>query len=174
MDQKLAPRLDDPALDGRHDFDFLLGTWRIACRQKVKLFIADDTGWREFAATAETRTILSGLGNLETFVAPASPGRPGVEAVTLRLFEPETGLWRNWWGSTLHQGFLDPPFVGHFTNGSGRFECIDTVGSRAVKLRFDWTDITQSSACGQQSFSFDDGRSWHTNMIWQLVREVKT
>ena len=36
-------------------------------------------------------------------------------------------------------------------------------------MRFDWTDITPSSARWQQSFSFDGGRSFEPNWIMELT-----
>jgi hypothetical protein len=37
-------------------------------------------------------------------------------------------------------------------------------------VRFDWTDITRTSARWQQSFSFDGGRTFEPNWIMEFVR----
>jgi hypothetical protein len=155
---------------GHHDFDFLFGEWRIANRRLEEALAAESTKWMEFEALSETRPILDGLGNVDTFSAPDFPGRPGYLGFGLRLFDPETGLWRIWWASTVGGGKLDTPVVGRFRNGEGRFECDDVLGGRALKVRFDWKDITPTSARWEQSFSFDDGRRFETNWIMELTR----
>jgi len=37
-------------------------------------------------------------------------------------------------------------------------------------VRFDWKDITHSSARWEQSFSFDDGRTFDTSWIMEFER----
>lgn len=167
-DRAAVPTAD--RVDGRHDFDFLFGEWRIANRKLEDPLAEEPTRWLEFEATSETRPILGGLGNYDTYSAPGFPGRPGYHGFALRLFDPETGLWRIWWASTVGRGRLDTPVVGRFRNGAGRFGCDDVLRGRAVKVRFDWKDITPSSARWEQSFSFDDGESFETNWIMELTR----
>jgi hypothetical protein len=156
--------------DGRHDFDFLVGRWRIANRRLDDPLAEVPTSWQEFEATAESRPILGGLGNCDTYAMPDFPRRPGFQAFALRLYAPETGLWRIWWASTVGRGLLDTPLVGFFRDGEGRFECDDVVDGRALKVRFVWSEITPSSARWAQSFSIDDGRSYEDNWIMQWTR----
>src|SRR5262245_60546344 len=113
------------AVDGRHDFDFLLGKRTGLNRKKVRPLVPRDNEWIEFEGRNDAYPIVGGLGNAETFEAPDFPGRPGFEGFTLRLFDPETGLWRIWWASSTGNGQLDNPVVGRFTDGVGIFECDD-------------------------------------------------
>jgi hypothetical protein len=154
--------------DGRHDFDFLLGRWHVANRKLEDPLADDPTAWLEFAATTETRPILDGLGNVDDYRAPDFPGRPGFHGFALRLFDPGERLWRIWWASTSGGGRLDTPLVGGFRDGVGQFECDDTIDGRAVRMHFDWKDITPSSARWVQSFSFDGGRSFEPNWIMEF------
>jgi hypothetical protein len=156
-------------VEGRHDFDVIFGEWQILNR-KLDDPLAESSEWLEFDATVEVRPILGGLGNVDFYSAPDFPGRPGYEGLGLRLFDPETGLWRIWWASTTGRGRLDTPVVGRFSDGVGRFECDDALGGRDVRVRFHWTDITPSSARWEQSFSFDGGESFGANWIMELTR----
>ena len=53
----------DGVADGRRDFDFLFGRWRIANRKQANPLATRGTEWLEF----------EGLGNIETYSAPPSP-----------------------------------------------------------------------------------------------------
>jgi hypothetical protein len=156
--------------DGRHDFDFFFGTWKIANRKRVRPLVQGDDEWIEFDATCEAFPIVGGLGNIDTYEAHDFPGRPGFEGFTLRLYEPETGLWRIWWASSLGNGQLDPPVVGRFEDGAGRFECDDVIDGVSVRVRYDWKNIAPDSVTWEQSFSFDQGETWDTNWVMESTR----
>jgi hypothetical protein len=165
-----ATELPATELDGRHDFDFLVGEWQLANR-KLKDPLADEpTPWLEFEATLKNQPILDGLGNIDLFEAPDLPGRGHFHGFGLRLFDPEAKVWRIWWASTYLPGEIDTPVVGRFSDGVGRFECDDELGGRKVKVRYEWSDIGPTSARWQQSFSFDGGRTFEPNWINELTR----
>jgi len=171
MSDGSAPLSNDSG-DGRHDFDFFHGEWRIANRKLADPLAEgpESRRWLEFEATAKAAPILGGLGNHNTYSAPDFPGCADFHGFALRLFDPESGLWRIWWASTIGRGRLDTPVVGRFKDDVGRFECDDLLGGREAKVRFDWKDITHSSARWEQSFSFDDGRTFDTNWIMEFNR----
>jgi hypothetical protein len=158
-------------VDGRHDFDFLFGRWRIANRKLADLF-DQNSGWLEFEARSECRPILDGLGNSDMFICPEFPGRGHFEGFTVRLFEPETGLWRIWWASTIGKGLLDAPVVGRFVDGRGRFECDDVVFGREVRVRYDWERPAPDTCRWTQSFSADGGQTFETNWIMDSSRDA--
>jgi hypothetical protein len=149
------PATAPTANDGSHDFDFFFGTWRQENRKRVRPLVKGDTEWVEFESRSEAWPIVAGLGNVDTFKAPRFPGRPGFEGFSLRLFEPETGLWRIWWAST----------VGH-----GQLECEDVIDRVPLRVRFTWKDITATSATWEQAFSFDEGETWDTNWVTMSTR----
>jgi hypothetical protein len=159
------------AAEGPDDFDFLFGSWRIHNRRLVDP-LDESAAWSEFEAASEAYPILRKLGNVQLYDAPNFPGRPGFQGYALRLFDPKTLLWRIWWASTAGLGQLDNPVIGSFRNGMGRFEGDDTINGREIRVRFLWTDITDTSARWEQSFSFDGGRTFIPNwiMLHQRVR----
>jgi hypothetical protein len=156
--------------DGRRDFDFLIGTWRVGNR---KLANPLDPGgeWLEFTSRSETSLVHAGLGNVERYVAPAMPGRGHYEGLAVRLFDPVSRTWRIWWASTVRPGFLEIPMVGRFVNGHGVFDCDDVIEGKAIKIRFDWTSTPPASARWQQAFSTDGGVSWVPNWVMDFTRD---
>jgi hypothetical protein len=46
-----------------------------------------------------------------------------------------------------------------------------TSSGQPVKIRFDWTDITATSARFEQAFSYIEGQSWQTNWILTMTRQ---
>jgi hypothetical protein len=159
---------DEP--DGRHDFDFLFGRWTVANR-KLRAPLDPDSGdWDEFASYVETQPVLGGLGNIDRYMAPEFPGRPGFEALALRLFDPGLASWRIWWASTATSGALDTPVLGRFEDdGRGVFECDDVLEGRPLSVRYAWSAVASRAPHWEQSFSFDGGASWHLNwtMVWR-------
>jgi hypothetical protein len=157
-------------LDGRHDFDALLGRWTVRNRKLTRPLDPDCDEWVEFAATVDVLSILDGLGNIDRYSARDFPGHPNYAGLGLRLFDVNGDVWRIWW-ARAGDGVLDTPVIGRFTNGRGVFECNDELDGRPVTVRYVWSHITASAATWRQSFSFDHGESWRENweMAWRRV-----
>jgi hypothetical protein len=81
------------AADGRRDFDFWFGRWRIHNRRLASVLEPGCTEWVEFEATGEARPILRGLGNLDSYSAPeALPDGRSLDGMSLRLFNPDPAV----------------------------------------------------------------------------------
>lgn len=141
------------------DFDFWLGTWQ-GQNRRLRERLAGCDEWDEFEGTCVARPILDGLGNIEEFRTDYAGGFVGMG---LRIFDPETRLWAIYWADSRRTGLLEPPVVGSFADGIGRFECDEIFEGRPIIVRYTWSDITEASARWQQSFSEDGGSTWETN-----------
>jgi hypothetical protein len=151
---------------GARDFDFLIGSWQVRNRRLHERLVGCDT-WIQFPATLEVRPALGGLGNVDKFVADFQGQR--VEALTLRIFNPETRKWSLYWVDN-RTAVLQPPVVGSFASGRGEFFADDSHQGTPVIARFLWSDITDDSAHWEQAFSVDDGQSWETNWTMDFDR----
>lgn len=145
------------------DFDFLIGSWRVANR-RLRERLVGCTDWEEFDATSQAWPLLAGGANIDEFRFP-----DGSSALTLRLHEPATGQWSLYW-ATSGYGVLLPPVRGSFVNGVGTFFGDDEHAGTPVRVRYIWSGITPTAARWEQAFSVDGEQSWETNWVMQLQR----
>lgn len=157
--------------DGRHDFDFLFGSWQVANRKLADVADPECETWSEFATRAVVRPLLASLANLDCYSATEFPGAGDMEGVTLRLFNPATGRWRIWWASTVSPGDLDTPVEGRFDGRLGEFFCDDVLNGRAVRVRYTWDRGDPSRPRWAQAFSYDGGLTWNTNWVMEFSRD---
>src|SRR5215471_9468382 len=73
----------------QHDFDFLVGTWKLRNR-KLASRLTHSTEWKSFDSRVEMHQILNGRGNIDKYTDQAS-GKP-YEGVAIRLFDTATRL----------------------------------------------------------------------------------
>jgi hypothetical protein len=146
------------------DFDFLFGTWNVHNRK-----IRDNTDpscdeWIEFDAVQDARPILNGAGNVDEM------RRDDFVGFTLRLWSPSEEVWRIWWSATNAPGVLDEPVVGHFADGVGRFEGVQSIRGQDVVVRFEWTTTDPETPRWDQFFSRDGGETWSHNWTMEFSR----
>jgi hypothetical protein len=154
--------------DGRNDFDFLLGRWRVHNR-KLRERLRGSTVWDEFEGQAVNRNILGGFGNLDEFTFDDPKGL--VKAITVRLFNPTTQEWSIYWAAdTNPTGILENPQIGKFDGNVGEFYALDTHQGNHIFCRFIWTVHSHDSCRWEQAFSEDGGRTWETNWIMDFER----
>ena len=153
--------------DGRHDFDFLHGSWRIHNRRLARR-LEGCIDWEEFTATYECYPVLGGLGNVDHFHAVFTDGKP-LEGMSIRLFDPATGRWSIFWADN-RRSRLDPPVVGRLEHGRGEFVGDDVLDGTPIHVSFRWSDITPTSARWEQAFSADGGTTWETNWVMEMTK----
>ena len=152
--------------DGRNDFDFLIGTWKVHHRMlKARLKRSDE--WIEFEGDTVARKILNGIGNMDDNIIHMETG--AVHAITLRLFNPASQEWSIYW-STDRTGMLDVPMIGGFKDGIGEFYSQEIFEGRQIYNSFIWSSGTGSACRWEQAFSEDGGRNWETNWIMEFER----
>lgn len=151
-----------------HDFDFLIGRWRVHHR-RLKERLADNHDWVAFDGTSDVHKVLEGQGNVDDNVINL-PGDP-YRAVTLRVFDMQSGQWFIWWlDSRAPIGSLEPAVRGGFKDGVGEFYADDTFKGRSIRVRFIWSHITATTCRWEQAFSSDGGTSWEVNWIMAFER----
>jgi hypothetical protein len=152
--------------DGRNDFDFLIGAWKVHHRS-LKARLKRSTDWGEFEGEMTCKKILNGLGNFDENLIRWNTGP--VQAITLRVFNPASKEWSIYW-STDRTGILDVPMIGGFKGGIGEFYSQEIFEGRHIYSRFIWSKITANSCQWEQAFSEDGGKIWETNWIMEFER----
>ena len=113
---------------------------------------------------------LNGLGNVDRNVLQDPGGL--YEATSLRLFDPEAGLWSIYWLDARSTA-VDPPVVGGFQGRKGTFFSDDSFRGRPIRVRTTYEPLSALAAEWTQSFSADGGAIWETNWIMSFRREAK-
>ena len=150
-----------------HDFDFLLGTWRVVHR-RLKDRLVGSQAWETFSGSTTFQKILGGMGNMDDNVLELPSGT--YCALSLRTFDPVSSSWSIWWLDGRIPGSLDKPVVGGFEDDVGTFFAVDALNGMPIRVRFRWTDTQTTTPHWEQAFSADDGVEWETNWTMDFFR----
>jgi len=156
--------------DGQHDFDFLVGRWKVHCRRLLHP-LAGASQWVEFDGINVVHPVWDGRANMDEFEADAPSGH--IEGMTIRTYNNRSHQWSIYWSSQANGTIDFPPMVGGFKNGRGEFYDSEMYSGRTIFVRFVWTVESPDSCHWEQAFSADGGRTWETNFIWDLTRAKK-
>jgi len=149
------------------DFDFFHGDWRVRHR-RLRARLVGSADWDAFDGTCRVWPLLGGAGNVDDNTLDLPGG--AYRAVTLRSFDPATGLWSIWWLDGRWPHRLDVPMVGRFTDGEGIFLADDTFDGRPIHVRFLWRSRGKTGPRWEQAFSADGGATWETNWTMDFLR----
>jgi len=156
-----AGKSTNGARDGQHDFDFEIGTWHTHVRRLLHP-LTGSTTWAEYDGTSVVRKVWDGRANLLELRMDGPSGH--FEGLSLRLYNPQAHQWSlNF--SNAAAGTMATPTIGEFSDGRGEFYDQETLGDRAILVRFVISDIRADSARFEQSFSADGGKNWEVNWI---------
>lgn len=172
--------------DGSHDFDFIYGKWRMP-NHHLKKRLAGSNEWDDFVTCDEGSPLPGGIGDIDYWKASFWKDFVGV---TVRTYDPKTGLWRIYWvDNTFSGGVIQPPVVGKFVGNVGIFEGPDTFNGIPILVRFTWTVHPQGPpvqtkweqalnpkgsqvvAKWEQAFSKDNGKTWETNWYNEFIHD---
>jgi hypothetical protein len=151
---------------GSHDFDFLVGEWRVHHHR-----LKPDGEWVDFEGTLSNRKLMDSEGDMEEHALNAPSGAYG--AVALRAYDSKTGQWAIWWLDGRYPSRpLDPPAKGRFENGIGSFYGDYIQDGKPMRGRLQWSNITPTSARWEQASSSDGGKTWAPNWIMSVERDT--
>lgn len=156
------------ARDGRHDFDFEIGTW-VMHRRRLLHPLTGSTTWVDPGpATHLVRPIWGGMATLaELRIDSPTPHFVGS---LLHLYNPQAHQWSVCWVS-LDDAAVAPPLIGSFQDGRGVFIDQEIVDGRALLVRVVYSGITATSFRTERAFSADGGTTWEVNAIDTYVRQ---
>jgi hypothetical protein len=147
--------------DGQHDFDWEIGRWKTQLKRRLHPLTGSNE-WVEYEGTTAVNAVWDGRANLAELEVGGAAGK--IEGLALRLYNPSSKQWTlnfsNSAGGTLYK-----PTVGGFVNGRGEFYNEETLGDRAIFVRFVITQISRDTAQFEQAFSADGGKTWEVNWI---------
>jgi len=150
-----------PARDGQHDFDFEFGAWSTQLSRLVSPLSGSDE-WAAYEGTSVVRPIWDGLANLVELDVTGETG--GIQALSLRLYDPPTGQW-SLHSASARGGGISPPAIGRFVDGRAEFVSEETFDGRPILVRLVISDVTADSCRFEQAFSADGGKTWEVNWI---------
>src|SRR5215472_3556199 len=104
--------------DGRADFDFYVGTWKVHNR-RLRERLKGSHEWEEFEGVSVAHMVLGGLGNMDEITLERPSGT--VRGMTLRLFDPKMQQWSLYWADRVNGWNWNLPQIGAFKNGRGEF-----------------------------------------------------
>jgi hypothetical protein len=153
-----APRAEH---DGRHDFDFEIGTWHTHLK-RLQHPLTGSMSWIEYDGTSVIRKIWDGRANLVELEVDGPTGH--IEGLSLRLYNPQSRQWTLNFANSAG-GTISVPTTGDFRNGRGEFYDQETFHGRAILVRNVFSDIAANSYRFEQAFSDDGGKTWEVNWI---------
>jgi hypothetical protein len=170
-DQPSTAKQSGAVRDGSHDFDFIYGKWRMP-NHRLKKRLAGSHEWVDFVTCDEGSPLPGDIGDIDYWKATYWKDFVGV---TVRTYDPKTGLWRIYWvDNTFSGGTIQPPVIGKFDGNVGIFEGPDTFNGIPVIVRYTWTVNPKGSqvvAKWEQAFSTDSGKTWETNWYNEFIHD---
>ena len=152
--------------NGQHDFDPLIGTWKIHVMRRAHA-LANSNEWVEFDGFNRYQKIWDGRANIDEIEMDSPSGN--VEGLTLRTYNPQTHLWTLYW-TTSQDAKMYPSNVGQFKDGVGVFYSPATTNGKPAYDRYVWSKLDTDSPHFEESLSDDGGKTWELYWISDMTR----
>ena len=146
------------------DFDFLDGHFDVRHRTLSKVFVGSDD-WQEYDGTCSARTHFDGAISIDEMQFPTK----GSYGMSVRLFDPIEKQWTIYWISSTSME-VQPPVKGGWKDGSCRLVGEEVLDGKPILVSYSWSDITETTAHWEQSFSDDGGETWEVNWTMDFTR----
>lgn len=159
-----------PAFIGRaHDFDFLVGRWRVANRRLHRRFVGSDD-WDCFDGVLQAWVHLDGQVSVDEIVFEGK----STQGCTVRTLDVAARRWSIYWINSA-DGRLFPPVHGGWAGDRGEFFGDDEDDGRPVRVRFVWERLGPDQARWSQDFApiGQDGAAdgeWERNWVMDFRR----
>jgi hypothetical protein len=147
--------------DGQKDFDWEIGTWKTHLQRRLNPLTGSNE-WVEYEGKSVVRPVWNGKANLVELDLSGPKGK--IEGLALRLYNPASKQWSLNFSNSAG-GTMFKPTIGSFDGGRGEFYNEETLGDRAIFVRFVITQVSADVARFEQSFSADGGKTWEVNWI---------
>ena len=152
-----------------HDFDFLVGRWRVTDRRLRQRHVGSDD-WDIFEHTFQGWSLLGGLVSVDDNDFASR----GFRGLSFRTLDVAAQRWSVYWVNS-RDGLLQPPVVGGWNGDRGEFYGDDIDEGRPVHARFVWERLGPDRARWSQDFALigeGSGRDpkWERNWVMELTR----
>lgn len=153
------------ARDGQHDFDFEIGEWKTRLSRLLHP-LTGSTTWVTYEGTTSVRKVWNGRANILELVVDGAPPAGHIEALSLRLYNPQSHQWSLNFANSAAGALSLPPTIGEFNNnGRGEFYDQELLGQRAILVRFVISPVDADTYRFEQAYSDDGGKTWEVNWI---------
>jgi hypothetical protein len=143
------------------DFDFAFGTWKTHIRRLLHP-LSGSGEWVEYDGTHVIDKVWDGRANLGVLDASGAAGH--VEALSLRLYNPDTHQWNVSYANP-REGKLGGTVTGAFDGGRGTFYGADALDGRPIFVRELYVPLGPDRRQLEVAYSADGGRTWETNWV---------
>jgi hypothetical protein len=139
------------------DFAFLDGAWRIRHWRRR----AEEAAWDAFDGEATCHSLLGGVASVEELRIPARD----FSGMGLRLLDPATGVWSDYWVNAKVGVLAGAGLTGSFEDGAGLFYARETDAQGELLGAGIWDRIGAGRCRWRQATSRDSGLSWRVTWI---------